>query len=236
LSATSLELMRGWLHQCATSHTRCPPQSEHILPNRVIEVGNDSKEPRLVVSNGRLGRWAALSHCWGVASFLKTEMGSLGSHCEALPLGLLPPTFKDAILITRALGLQYLWIDSLCIVQDSPQDWLIESTQMGTIYKNAVVTIAAEGAKDSSVGIVGCSVNTRKARVDALVRTKCHSRVRNLEGSLFVTPLVSKWPTHQKGPLRARGWALQEEVLSPRVLQFTAIHLFWRCIESQHND
>jgi hypothetical protein len=236
LSAASLELMRGWLHQCETSHARCPPQSQHILPSRVIEVGNYSKEPRLAVFPGRLGRWAALSHCWGVAGLLKTEMASLGRHCEALPLELLPPTFKDAVLITRALGLQYLWIDSLCIVQDSPQDWLKESTQMGTIYKHAVVTIAAEGAKDSSVGIVGCSVNARKARIDTLIKTKCHSRVRNLEGPLFVAPLVSTWPIHQKGPLGARGWALQEEILSPRVLQFTAIHLFWRCIESQADD
>jgi hypothetical protein len=52
----------------------------------------------------------------------------------------------------------------------------------------------------------------------------------------FVAPVVSTWPKHQQGPLGARGWALQEEVISPRVLQFTAIHLFWRCIESQHDD
>jgi hypothetical protein len=184
LSAASLELVRGWLYKCETSHARCPPQSEDILPNRVIEVGTDSKDPRLVVTHGRLGRWAALSHCWGVAGLLKTEKASLGSHCKALPLELLPPTFKDAVLIMKALGLPYLWIDSLCIVQGSPRGCLIESTQMGTIYKHSVVTIAAKCVEGSSVGIVGCSVNARKARIDTLIRTKCHSRVRNLEGSL----------------------------------------------------
>src|SRR5207248_2982479 len=70
-----------------------------------------------------------------------------------IPLSDLPPTFRDAIAVTRTLRVRYLWIDSLCIIQDDRDDWAKESPKMGLIYTNAILTIAASAARDSSCGL-----------------------------------------------------------------------------------
>jgi hypothetical protein len=122
LLESSFQIMRDWLSQCETKHIRCPAQEDHILLTRIIHVGSPIIEPRLILPGGRLGKWVALSHYWGTGSILKTETTTLRSHCRVLPFSSLPPTFRDAVTITRALGLTYLWIDSLCILQDSKED------------------------------------------------------------------------------------------------------------------
>jgi hypothetical protein len=84
-------------------------------------------------------KYAALSHCWGLYPLLTTTTSNISSHSSrppgrsGIPLSSLPRTFRDAILIKRALGLRYLWIDSLCIIQDSDVDWEREWALMGEI-------------------------------------------------------------------------------------------------------
>jgi hypothetical protein len=230
-SESSFQMMRDWLSQCETKHVRCPAQKDHILPTRIIHVGSPMTEPRLILPGGRLGKWVALSHCWGTGSILKTETTTLRSHCRVLPFSSLPPTFGDAVTITRALGLTYLWIDSLCILQDSKEDWLAESAQMGHIYKNAVVTLAADAAENSQAGIFDSSQRARTSLQDpGLVRIQCHSVLMNIQGNIFVGPSPSAWKS-DPGPLGYRGWTLQEAVLATRVIQFTNSIVYWRCFE-----
>jgi hypothetical protein len=226
--------MNKWLSKCREGHQKCPQQREFPLPTRVIDVDPTLLEPRLVITDHRLGRWTALSHCWGSFQFLKTQIGNLDSHCEELPISSLPATFRDAVIITRALGIQYLWIDSLCIVQDSREDWLAESVMMGSVFKNAAVTIAADASPNSSVGIFGDPTEDRQTRTP-LVKTRCHSRSRKLSGDLYFEKEPQK-DHKDRGPLGQRGWALQEEILSPRILQFTKDLVFWRCAETRANE
>lgn len=100
------------------------------MPTRVIDVTREGQEPRLHLTNSRKGEWVTLSHCCGKERYLAT----LTTNIDRILLSDLPPNFQDAIMITKELGYQYLWIDSLCIIQDSPEDWRAESVKMGSVY------------------------------------------------------------------------------------------------------
>jgi hypothetical protein len=125
------------------------------LPTRVIYVGQDNLNIRLHISeSGQKDRYAALSHCWGGSNPLITTTDNVVSHVENLPYESLPHTFRDAILVARALGLEYLWIDSLCILQNSVEDWTNEAARMANVYQNAYVTISADAAVDCHSGFL----------------------------------------------------------------------------------
>lgn len=110
-------LAKIWLRGCVEGHVECRSRQESELPRRVIDVHGDS--PHLFIPfPGTTGKWVALSHCWGKGNTYKTTRETLESRQHGLDWGSLPQTYRDAIMVTRALGYQYLWIDSLCIVQD----------------------------------------------------------------------------------------------------------------------
>jgi hypothetical protein len=180
---------------------------------------------------GEKGHYLALSHCWGPSvsgERLITTKATLGSRLESIPLSKIPSNFFDAMIITRKLGYRYLWIDSLCIIQDSREDWETESANMGNIYTNASLTLAAAAAKDSDGGMLGLnhrSENTRaklqilngslqglvkingKQQVtgsgnvpDSKKRLQCHFKLHNHDGSSIVIlePAV-KFPVLEEG-------------------------------------
>jgi hypothetical protein len=98
------------------------------------------------------GKHVALSHCWGPPAHrpLMTTQASLARHFTSAPWDELPRLYQDAMIATRRLGLEYIWIDSLCIIQDSHNDWLSESHLMGQVYQYAHLTIIASHAADST--------------------------------------------------------------------------------------
>jgi hypothetical protein len=97
-------------------------------------------------------QYASLSHCWGKLKIITLTTSNLAGFQHEIPLKELPKTFQEAIYVTRYLGLQYIWIDSLCILQDSSEDWAKESVQMADVYGAAEINIAATGAADGSGG------------------------------------------------------------------------------------
>jgi hypothetical protein len=139
----------------------------------------------------------------------------------------LSPLFQDAVIIVRQLGLRYIWIDSLCIIQDSVRDWETESAKMGDIYENSYVTIAATSSGDGSAR---CLLERRKAVNLSYQNTtgrKAVIRARLIEDH---HPKVSeKEPANPLGRLATRAWALQEHVLSTRVLHYTDTELLFEC-------
>ncbi len=126
----------------------------------------------------------------------------------------LPKTFRDAVEITRRLNLRYLWIDSLCIVQDDPNDWEFEASRMASIYLNGYITLAASASPDCHGGLIHPFVpaifDTFKERTLCVRMSHTHSR-------------------EQLSPLKLRGWVLQEELLSRRTLAFGERQLHWNC-------
>ncbi|EMD68557.1 hypothetical protein COCSADRAFT_134413, partial [Bipolaris sorokiniana ND90Pr] len=123
------------------------------LPHRVLAIYTD--HVKLVeTKDGQTGCYVALSHCWGNPENhpLKTTKENYTERLAGIPLEELPKTFRDAVKITKHIGVKYLWIDSLCIIQDDIEDWKQEAAKMGAVYEYARLTIAAADARDSTEG------------------------------------------------------------------------------------
>lgn len=125
------------------------------MPTRLLDIGiKDGVEPRLITASSVTTEYATLSHCWGKARPLMTTSSNLSQHMRSVPLLSLPKTFQDAVAVTRELGIRYLWIDSLCIIQDSVEDWELECSRMAQIYQGSIVSICGPTALDSSTGFL----------------------------------------------------------------------------------
>ena len=141
-----------------------------------------------------------------------------------IPSKELPQTFQDAITVTRKLQIRYLWIDSLCILQDSPEDWDHESVQMHHVYGNAYVTLAADDSRDSSQGLF-------RGRPPSLVTPNIvvTSWKEALAKRFIVIPRRFWSESVAESPLNRRAWVLQERYLSPRIIHFGETQVLWEC-------
>ena len=226
-----IDKIKAWLHTCNTEHRKCNgiksewSQRVPIPAKRVIDVGDDQTPPRLLEGKVVRGYYACLSHCWGQASLLTTTKATLVERRAGLALNTLPKTFCDAIVLTRALGLKYIWIDSLCICQDDPVEWKHEASRMFEIYGHAYITLAATAAHDSTEGLF--SIRETSIPVSG---TNVYVR-KKLDHSVFRQAVLSIQDRSQatKYPLFTRGWCLQERLLANRILHFTATELVWQC-------
>lgn len=143
---------------------------------------------------------------------------------QGIVIASLPKTFRDAVGLTRALGLSYLWIDSLCIIQDSRADWARECERMSQVYAGSFINIAADASSDSSGG---------------LFRTRSWKSVVPLSIALTYRPVgwqrtpVAIYPTGEeefsRSPLSQRAWVTQERLLAPRTIHFCEHKVVWEC-------
>lgn len=135
----------------------------------------------------------------------------------------LPLTFKDAVQITRGLGVRYLWIDSLCIIQDSPEDWKEEVAIMGRVYSQLIMTLTASSSGNSDEG---CRVKKPPSAKNSppLDIVKDSERIR-----IFAESPLDWNDAWNQGPLCKRGWTLQERHLSTRSVYFSESVLLWEC-------
>lgn len=218
-------------------------RNETPLPTRVIDVGSkisvnlndlgsvtaDQDDIRLIESGGEHGRYVALSHCWGQLLSFTTNKETYSTRKQCISQREIPETFRDAILMTRKLGIQYLWIDSLCIIQDDNGDWERESAKMVDVYSNSYITLAASNADGDSKGflhtrIVPGKICTRWAMKDGA------------ECRIYFQPWTADERYRQrlgapvnKEPLTSRAWATQERWLSRRTVLFATDQTFWEC-------
>jgi hypothetical protein len=195
----------------------------------VLDIGLSDSPVRLYETNGQDGRYVALSHCWGKNQMLKTENRSLEQHKQGISWNILPRTFQDAITFARRIDVRYIWIDSLCIIQDDSEDWESESAQMASIYANSFLTIVAAKAANSTEGCF--------AIVPERERTHNITGVDNKTGAgftIYARPTI-KHADDIEGekffPIASRAWCYQEQVLSPRLLHFHYCELKWECME-----
>ena len=236
----------NWLTECRQQagkeygHRFCPQISQGALPTRVIEVepSDGSKMPFLLVTKeveqGLREPWVALSHCWGpsgTVSLITTE-NTLSERVAGIPMETLPKSFQDAVTITRKLGFRYLWIDSLCILQDNKEDWRTESGKMDEIYSQAALVIAIEAAASSDDGIFD---STSIRRNKDLITSRYIAPSLGIDaGTLWLMPRGTTEETSQvwlssEGPLSTRAWTLQENFLAPRILKYGDSQMKWSC-------
>jgi len=218
------DLWRSWLAHCDDRHplcSSCPSSHTTILPTRVLDIGQSPDSVvKLFESGGGLGRYVALSHRWGLTPPLMTTVDNHHRHLNAIED--LPLTFADAVAVTRALGLRYLWVDSLCIIQDNERDWQRESALMAKVYSNAALTIAAAAAMDASEGLFRRIEIAETEPASCTVYAGPQDTVEELVVKLTPGSRATPWPAQTPGatPLAQRAWALQERLLSTRTLGF----------------
>ncbi|EWZ30166.1 hypothetical protein FOZG_16335 [Fusarium oxysporum Fo47] len=234
------------LNECASSHD-CWNPTGLKTPKRLLEISND----KLILRTNILKeKYAKLSHCWGTSSSASIKLLKSTSNTfthDGIALDDLSVTFRDAADVCKRLGIQYIWIDSLCIIQDDPQDWLQESTQMAGIYANAFLGLFAGHAKNGNGGLYSNRYNPETFLIVEKFGVKDdHGQQRTMyiqqqhligHDLTFNFDLFPKFPSYEyrqlptvKEPLYQRGWVVFQELhLSPRAILFNSQELTWVC-------
>ena len=231
LSDANIRLIHGWLDNCVAEHGSCRNKKLPRLPTRVIDVGSSvGGSPRLLETNGRPAHYLALSHCWGTRAAPEKSLRLLQSNLQDLlteiPIESVPKTFQDAIEVARKLKFRYLWIDALCIIQDSKSDWEDESAKMNDVYECSHLTIVATSAKSSNDGFL------ERPRIPVVTVPYRDDNDPTIRGRFYITRSVSgraPWHLVDETAWNTRGWTYQERLLSRRMLHFTPSILFWEC-------
>ncbi|SPO00331.1 uncharacterized protein DNG_03176 [Cephalotrichum gorgonifer] len=251
------DLLRIWLKDCYTRHSHCKPTgSAPFTPTRLIHL-QDRHQVYLATRPEPGVSYTALSHRWANANLIpRTTSRNITSLRETIEWTSLSKTFRDAMEVSYDLGIKYIWIDSLCIIQDDKKDWEIEAAKMAPVYENAVFVLSAASAKDGSEGLFGprkpveilASSDTPTSstvRVESQSRTITRDRGYGTDGSTRY--LVRDTARHDQwdrlkiwaekpsdfNPLLSRAWAFQERLLASRIVHFGDHELVWECHDGQ---
>ncbi|KAH7882605.1 heterokaryon incompatibility protein-domain-containing protein [Phlebopus sp. FC_14] len=235
-SDASYQLGNKWLQECIEGHEGCPKYEQRPLPTRVLDVTPTGDalphQVRLCVPNGKAAAYTTLSYCWGGPQQFSTQKSTLETYIVGIDMRQLPSTIRDAITVTRGLGLRYLWVDAFCIIQDDDLDKQREIARMGEIYQHSYCTIIAECAARASDGFLhkrteppGCS----QYRLPYIVPDgRVGTMLLRSQETYHYDPLAE--------PLNARGWTLQERLLPPHQLIYTSHCLRWKCQSQEYLD
>lgn len=229
-SAANAPLVQHWLQKCATTHKSCSESRVRspTLPTRLVDVlggssGNGPPQLRVFDSHHSGIQYVALSHCWGKLKFPTLTQNNLEAFKISIPLEQLSKTFQDCIAVTRQLGFRYLWIDSLCIIQDDREDWARESVRMSSVYGGSSLTIAASAAPNGSHGCI-------YEREPADIRP-CAISIGKRSFHYSLEDWSTFYRNSESSVLGKRAWVFQERFLSPRVLYMGSKQLYWHCRE-----
>ena len=230
-SSKSISIAKQWIQDCLNSHQMCTRPDFPPLPTRVIDVGllDETSSPRLHISRGETSHYVTLSHCWGTGHRTTLTKNNLHKFEKAILLDRLPQTFQDAIHLTRLLGVQYLWLDALCIVQDDQNDWKRESVSMCSVFENAIFSVCAVAATDSHSGML-------HNRDPDQIKTTINGT------QIGVRQKLDSWQEAMKrSRVETRAWCYQEGLLPISTLFVAPSQMYWHCrtcmvAETKPND
>jgi len=177
--------------------------------------------------------YLTLSHCWGGEEFLTTTHTNLCAYECSLPIDSLSRTFQDAFLATVKLNFQYIWIDSLCIVQDDPDDWKRESLSMHKIYKHAACNISASGFANGKEGFI---LSNRRINPSPVAITLGRTANQSSSEKSHYLACAFPWEVMREGPVFNRAWTLQEQLLARRTVHFDDSQVHWECKSMVANE
>ncbi|KAF4461619.1 heterokaryon incompatibility [Fusarium albosuccineum] len=241
-SEASIHRAFDWILKCTTEHEFCPKNEPKPMPDRVLDLGVSNDSPvKLVETHNRLGTYACLSHRWGSIQPLQTLKANKEAHKLGIPLEALPKTFQDVVNVCRQLSIRYLWADTLCIIQDSNDDWQRQAVEMANIYENSYLTIAATKASGHHEGLhpeeeiretriehIPASAISQGVSQDIYVRLDFPNRYYRNRVQHWSSIGTEQLNAHE-WPLLTRAWVFQERLLSPRMLHFASRELVWEC-------
>ncbi|ETR97503.1 HET-domain-containing protein, partial [Trichoderma reesei RUT C-30] len=227
----------NWFRECQATHAHCSVGEAPEMPDRVLDIAaeDNASGVRLVHTHGRKARYACLSHRWGTdtSKALKQNINSL---CDEVSWDYLSPTYQDSITFLRKFSnwhqqeygeeIRYIWIDSLCIIQDSKSDWKKHSLKMSDIYSNSSLTLVESHGLHTEKRLFQDSTSRNPSK---------HVTVRDAQGKdheLHYRHTICH-PTFMVAddnvPVWKRAWVFQERLLSHRLLVFGADELSWQC-------
>ncbi|KAI8955714.1 hypothetical protein F4801DRAFT_574451 [Xylaria longipes] len=225
-SAVPRHLLRQWLANCEAEH-QCISRNKpnRYFPKRLLLVKNDDAPTvRLVETAAMVDRpesYITLSYVWGSHGYLfrKLLKSNYDEFLRGVPAGELERTFRDAALVALQIGISYLWIDSLCLIQDDQDDIAAEIINMDQVFQGSHCTIALSSAVSIQDGFL------KQRRQRGAVQIK-----RKNGGTYYVCELIDDFDKDvEESPLSSRGWAFQERVLSRRTIFFTDAQTYWQC-------
>ncbi|KAF4980558.1 hypothetical protein FZEAL_3453 [Fusarium zealandicum] len=218
-----IPLIQRWLQQCSKFHgKRCVSEEVGAMPTRVIQVGDPDKgeTPRLVLPGPDMREvYLALSYCWGTGAAPFTLNGStIEEMFSGIDESILATAHRDTFQIARSLGIRFVWIDALCIIQGNLEDWEHESRLMAEVYSKAALTVIAGRSDDARNSFV---INDLQPPAPP-----CEIRV---DESSTASVFVGLRRSRMLGPVDSRGWCLQEKLLSRRMIIFGRDQLKFKC-------
>lgn len=244
-SKKSFATARKWIDDCRLHHAECSKSvlfrnesGGSLWPTRLVEIRSTAKSyPKLrlteIMEIGHCPDYIALSYCWGknADTSFTTTTHNIQLRKNFLPFKSLPATLRDSVMICKQLGLVHMWVDALCIIQDSPGDWEREAAKMATVYHGAWLTISVDLSQNSGEGIfrddLRGSQKENKVEISSTLEDGSKSQL------YFYGPHHRRIGFEPEGlqgsPLSRRAWAFQERILSPRILHYTKFGLVWEC-------
>ncbi|KAI0121570.1 HET-domain-containing protein [Hypoxylon sp. NC0597] len=252
-SSASIEFARSCIRSCQRDHRECRRQVDDMtdqlgpelidsnsIPSRLLQlVVKDSMLYAKLIGRGlpsaiqketvsRQG-FAILSYCWGGDQPVQLTRHSIGRLGDGIPISQLPKTLRDAAWLTSEIGLEYLWIDALCVVQDDVKDKNHEIPRMELYYGHSTVTICAASAAKYSEGFL----LSREEDVADYSIGPLQLRVKTSTGASGYVQAVEEADNFNlkrpQEPIALRGWTLQESLLSRRMLIFSSRQLYFTC-------
>jgi hypothetical protein len=229
------EIALKWLRDCDESHAQCAALSmgDVRLPTRLIRVNGPTDSLVQVVDTRETlttGPYITLSYCWGQSTTVRLLLTNLDKMKKTgFPTDSLPKTLRDAITFTRKLGISYLWIDSLCIIQDSIADWEAEAIKMGEVYSQSYCNLAATYSSECDGGLFW----------DENPYSVCPIVLTPQLQPILAEPVVlfdrNMWQMRIRtsSPLNNRGWVLQERLMALRTIHFTYDQILWECRQTR---
>ncbi|KAJ8133601.1 hypothetical protein O1611_g9 [Lasiodiplodia mahajangana] len=232
-SKQSFDFINEQIQICRGTHPRCHSTSTNWYPTRLLQVTalNGAIELRIVerVETTLVGSYITLSHCWGGQQPLQLTTKNQTEFKKSISLKRVPNLYKDSIEVALALEIRYIWVDSLCIMQDSREDWRQESAMMSLVYQNGLFNIEAVSSKN-------CHYSMFALRDPALLYPHI------VQMGTPTEPKHEKWTENddeywatggfvEEEILYGRGWVLQERLLAIRSVMFTKKQIFYRCAE-----
>lgn len=238
----ALELVQHWLFDCLQNHPGCGDLGcleSGWRPTRLLEISEHSI--RLVLTNRESvrGAYATKSHCWGTEPFPTLTSSSLSRFTAGMSRAELPRSFQEAMETTEALGIQYLWIDCYCIIQDDEADWLNEAPLMSKVYSNFEINNGAADAARPRQGMFRerpiNSIIIRPQPSPDMEQYQAYRLIRKdsraqFDAGLFSDPMDRAFQSKvfRDSALMTRAWVLQERALSRRMVTFTREEIHWQ--------
>ncbi|KAK8120346.1 hypothetical protein PG999_004466 [Apiospora kogelbergensis] len=231
----TFDVAKTWFDLCLKEHSLCAQidvEFRAVRPRRMLHLDNTI---RLVESAAAAGQdYVSLSHCWGRQTYVPRLLHTTEAMLrEGVGLSYLPKTFQEAVIVTRRLGFHFLWIDSLCILQDSDEDWRDQAKIMALVYANSVLTIAALKSAGSNEG---CFTDNR----NPLCLRPCIRDDLGLAVALWSPGRLWEVEVNTSGygasPLHSRAWVVQERYSSPRTLLYGTNGIYWECRCAQASE